>query len=282
MADSQHSRSVDAWHVYLLLDPRKTGIQAIRYVGWTVHPKRRTNFHVSVSRGVKVKGRTRCYSWLKGLGKAGRQPVMLVIESGTGDEWYEAERGWITYYRMIGAPLTNHSDGGDGAPGAVPSAEKRAKIGAAHRGKKHSPEARERMKAAQAKAAEKRRGFKHTEEAKSRIRAGHLGKRKRPRTEAERARLSEFQRGNKKNPEAVEKTARAHRGKIVSEHTRMLLGASRRGKKLSDEHKAKLRVGQARFKQRPDYAQRKRAAARKTWATRRLNQKKQEQGLLFN
>lgn len=89
------------------------------------------------------------------------------------------------------------------------------------------------------------RGYKHTEEARANMSAAHKG---RPHhSEEEKAKRSERMKGNKYNtgrkqsPEEIEARAKHHRGKIVSKETRAKMSAALKGRKLSEEHKAKLR-----------------------------------------
>lgn len=84
-----------------------------------------------------------------------------------------------------------------------PSAEHRAKISSANKGKERSPEHR-------AKISNTLKGRKHTEEAK--------------------AKISKAGKGRKKTPEAIEKTASKNRGRKNSEETKAKISASKKGK----------------------------------------------------
>ncbi len=129
--------------------------------------------------------------------------MLTVVDTGVGDGWADAEIRWIAHHRrLVGDRLTNLTDGGEGARGCVRSAETRAKIGAAHKGKKLSDETKERLReskvgkplssehvtklseahrglkrsqASVAKSASFWRGRAHTDEARSRVRASHEG-----------------------------------------------------------------------------------------------------------
>ncbi len=128
-----HNDRMDrTWHIYTLADPRNG---AVRYVGWSFKPTQRLCAHMSeAKRKVSHKGR-----WILQLG--GAKPVLKIVESGTGPGWADAERRWIAHFRAEQAPLTNLTDGGEGAPGYIPSAETRAKMSAVHRGRRNSDDA---------------------------------------------------------------------------------------------------------------------------------------------
>ncbi len=111
-------------------------------------------------------------------------------------------------------PLANHTDGGEGASGAKRSLEDRARKRAAILGRKHSPEARARMR--KPKSAEHNatlRGKKRSPETRAKITARLTGQKLAP----ERV---EMMRLRRPSPETLAKV---------------------RGRKLSPEHIAKLR-----------------------------------------
>ncbi len=125
--------------IYLLWDPRNGDI---RYVGQTKRPARRLYCH---QRAENKKGH--CVNWERSLAHEGLSCAWAIVEDGLADdEANERERWWIAYGRSCGWPLTNLSDGGDGPWGYNPSPEHREKIGKANRGKRHSTEARERIR----------------------------------------------------------------------------------------------------------------------------------------
>jgi NUMOD3 motif len=75
----------------------------------------------------------------------GRELPKLKIRDGlTESAAFEIERAFIAAIgrEAHGGPLVNLTDGGEGRSGAILSAESRAKIAAAHRGRKLSPEHR--------------------------------------------------------------------------------------------------------------------------------------------
>lgn len=106
--------------VYGLVDPRTL---LVRYVGKTVSGMRRPRNHGEAAR---LKARTYCAAWVHSLHAAGLTYTIVVLEHGPKDQLSDIERWWIAYGRACGWPLTNLTDGGDGAPGVVRSAESRA------------------------------------------------------------------------------------------------------------------------------------------------------------
>src|SRR4051794_9401896 len=111
------------WVIYTLKSPRTGGV---RYVGWTARtPEQRLNAHISVAINRPASHKD---NWILSLLAVGLQPVIEVIESGTGQGWREAERRWIAEYRTRGALLVNGTDGGDGTLGRVHTSEQRARL----------------------------------------------------------------------------------------------------------------------------------------------------------
>ena len=129
--------------IYGLIDPTT---QELRYIGKTTLPLRiRYNRHISDANKVKR------YSsqWVRSVLNKGYKPDVFVLEEVEGD-WVEAEQFWISYWKALGARLTNHTIGGEGQSGAkmpVRTQEHRDKIAAALRGKKASPEVRQKLSA---------------------------------------------------------------------------------------------------------------------------------------
>lgn len=113
-------------YVYALLCPDTL---AVRYVGKTTNdPRKRLAHHLC-----DPATNHRTY-WLRSLRREGKRPVLAVLEVIAGSGWQE-ERDWIADFRATGEPLVNQTDGGEGVPGRVMSAEQKAKIGDANRGR---------------------------------------------------------------------------------------------------------------------------------------------------
>lgn len=128
--------------VYTLSDPR-TG--AVRYVGKTCHSlKQRLKEHM-LPKNLKAHTYKNC--WLRLLKGNELRPLIEVVEVA-GEEVDEAERFWIAQFRAWGFDLTNATDGGEGTTGLKRkprTAEHRANLGAAHRGKIISVEQRKKL-----------------------------------------------------------------------------------------------------------------------------------------
>ena len=99
------------WVIYTLHDPRTPS--EIRYVGVT-HQKtyRRRKHHIGEAR--RGSNKTHSARWIRRLLHDGVKPELTVIEEGSGDTWGQAETKWISYYRNLGAKLTNLTGGGEG------------------------------------------------------------------------------------------------------------------------------------------------------------------------
>lgn len=112
-----------------------------RYVGFTIRLKQRREAHNSG----REKGRKGV--WVRQLLAVGAHVVMTVLHEFHSDDALDraiVEANWIEDYRDEYSDLLNDSGGGDGV--APHSKEMRAKIGAALRGKKHTPESIAKMK----------------------------------------------------------------------------------------------------------------------------------------
>lgn len=130
--------------VYVLVDPIT---DYVRYVGKSINPKERLATHIREARNGSVLHSRR---WISGLLSKNMKPELIVLEElDTAEEANEAEKYWIASFRIIGANLTNRTDGGDGqSQGYKPSQEAIAKIVGKLKGQKRSDEVKERYKAA--------------------------------------------------------------------------------------------------------------------------------------
>ena len=130
-----------------------------------------------------------CACWIRSLRARGLDYGWTVLERCLdATRLPDAEQRWIRQLREAGADLLNCTDGGEGSPGM--NAETRAKLRAAHLGRKRpprSPEWCERIAAAQRgkkrtpeqieRQAAALRGRTLTEERKQALRIGHARRR---------------------------------------------------------------------------------------------------------
>lgn len=172
--------------VYALIDPTST---EIRYVGKTAKaPCLRLAQHLQPS---ALRAKNHKSTWLRKLHVSGITPELHVVETcDTVESLNESERFWISYFRYIGAALTNSTDGGDGnSPGYCPDARTRAKISAALKGRTPSETTRRNSSAARRgvtvsthtreKLREARKGYIPTDETRA-TRRKYAGSRCRP------------------------------------------------------------------------------------------------------
>lgn len=98
----------DAMYVYLLCDPRRSGIDSIAYVGLSSNPVRRLHRHLRAARRAE---RSPVARWLRSLR---RRPELHIFAVTTRDHGAIAERAVMMVLRAFGAPLVNRGKGGEG------------------------------------------------------------------------------------------------------------------------------------------------------------------------
>lgn len=222
-ARDARSRSQDLtrpWHIYALADPRFPS--EVRYIGWTTDPKRRLKTHIRDAKSGKDK--TLCGNWKRGVLADGITPEMQLLESGQGLGHDSAETRWVAYYKDAGAQLTNMTRGGGGTSGRVVPQVVRDRIGAAHRGRKHTITAKHNMSLAHI-------GKRHKPEQTAKIVTALRGRKI---TDGERQQRC----GRKASAEAVQKSADARRGQRRSDTSREKMSAAHRGVPLTPAHVA--------------------------------------------
>lgn len=154
-ADLVVDRALCTVAIYALRDPRDG---EIRYIGKAQDPDARYLQHL---RPANLRATTKKNSWLKNLAADGLTPELEIIDWVPAEDADAAEIHWIAWHRMGGCRLTNGTDGGDGFRGKQ-TAEHRAKIGEALRGRKQTAEARANLSAA-------RTGIKISDEGRKKI-----------------------------------------------------------------------------------------------------------------
>ena len=117
--------------IYGLIDPRNG---QLRYVGKTsgqlsirlahhVHRSlhQRTNYHKA--------------NWIRGLVSEGYRPQIIALVETDHDTFVQAETFYIRYFREMGCPLTNLTDGGEGCEGFKHSEEAKLRMSILKKGK---------------------------------------------------------------------------------------------------------------------------------------------------
>lgn len=146
--------------IYGLIDPRNN---QLRYIGKTKDCVSRLKSHIRFAKKQKF---THCHVWLRQVMKENKLPELCVIEEVPENQsWQDAEKFWISYWKYLGANLTNIREGGDGPVNQyICSEETKQKIIQARTGKKFSLEAIESFKASWTPERRKKSG----EEVRSR------------------------------------------------------------------------------------------------------------------
>lgn len=173
--------------------------------------------------------RNRNDHWNRVVAKHGVE-VAIVAYFDTEAESFAHEISLVAAYRTIGAPLTNRTDGGEGASGMRHGPEARAKIAAAHLGATLTASVK-------AKIGEANRGRVRSAEAREKIVAGLTG---RPVSAETRIKMSASQHGRVVSEDHRRKLSIANTGKKLSAETKAKIGAASRGHVCSDETRAKL------------------------------------------
>lgn len=217
--------------VYGLVDPR-TG--EVRYIGRSSSGLRRPRMHFFPS---KLTERNHKANWMRSLLSAGVRPEIIVLEEfAFAADTVVAECFWIAQARGLGWSLTNQTDGGEGASGAIRSPETRARISRAVREHLATSGVREQLSTAQ--RARFARAPVSTE-TRAKISANGRG---RTLSADHRAKISTASQN--RSPEYRAKISAANRARVVSPETRAKLSATSTGRKATEETRAKMRLSQ--------------------------------------
>lgn len=202
--------------IYALLDEQRR----IRYVGQSENHEKRAQEHWR-TRNTKdrIRRNPDLAAWLQGLPQA---PGFHVFQSVSYARRHAAEAYWTELLGAVpGVGLLNVFTG------ATPGERTRAKLSERNRGrapwikgKSHTAESRAKMSAAQ-------KGKTVSEETRSRMRA------------AQQAR-THWPRGRKLTEEQRARIGDAHRGKTVTEQTREKISKANKGRRLTEEQRAKI------------------------------------------
>lgn len=275
------------FYVYAYLDPRKPGKYVYGEYSFDFEPfyigkgfNNRMNMHMFES-VQKIGCNNHKINKIKKIIKEfGDNPIIIKLKENLFEE--ESFVFEIDYIKAIGridlknGPLTNMTEGGDGA--SNPSEETRRKISIGSSSKKTSQETRERLRKSRLgkKASEETKekfkkqkvgennplyGKKHKEETKEKIRITKTGK-KRSKEAIEKGRIANT--GKKHTEETKEKIRKKNIGKKHTEKTREKIRIAKIGKKRSKESIEKTRAKNT-GKKRPIDAIEKTAKANKKW-----------------
>jgi len=188
--------------IYALCEPNS---RTVRYLGKSNSPQRRLKQHMSVS--------SKCASllgaWLRELISRNEVPNLVVLSEISIELWKKEEKLFIRAGRVLCMNLVNSTDGGEGV---TMTPQTRAKIAAAHLGRKHSPATKTKLSAI--KLGRKLPPF--TAEHKARIGLANAGKNHgmfgRSHTVEARSAISSAGRARKHSLESKEKLRAAKLG----------------------------------------------------------------------
>jgi hypothetical protein len=91
-------------YIYALRDPDS---QEIRYIGKSLNPWKRLSSHI------KDKDKTPKTCWIHKLLNQHKKPILDVLDKVKEEYWKEVECLYIAYYKKLGHPLLNMTEGGD-------------------------------------------------------------------------------------------------------------------------------------------------------------------------
>lgn len=194
--------------IYGLCEP---GTNLVRYVGKTIHLKKRLKEHVYVA--VKFNHKSHKDNWIRSLQPS--VPSIIVLEECTEDTWQEAERRWIARYRKDGSSNTNSLDGGQ--RGHVGKRPYNRSHQAWNKGKKYPQEVIAKIVASHLGQVPWNKGVPWSEEVKKKLSESHKGL-----------------RGNRLGHKATDE----QRARMSAAHIGLKSGNT--GKRRTDEWKAKM------------------------------------------
>jgi hypothetical protein len=229
--------------IYVLKDPETL---EVRYVGFTRRAlKYRLTGHIA---DVDHKPHLRKSRWLGKILSKGLHPLVEVIEElQETDDWEEAEKRQIAYFREQGCNLTNLTDGGQSTNGWLPTIENRKRMSEGQTSKPRTEKQLEAMRKLHEFNTGKIRSIKipkpkkprpkKTEEQKRRhseLLKGHVV------SEETRRKISLANKGKKLTEEQIRKTTEKNRGRKRTEEFCKRQSEYRKGKPMSEETKRKL------------------------------------------
>lgn len=198
--------------IYCLRDPI-TNLP--RYIGKANDPFKRMKGHL---RDAKYR-RSHREKWIAALLDKGLRPMLEVLDEVPNELWETYERDYVAGFRMLGFPLVNGTDGGDGI--SNPSLAVRQKISVTKTGSRASAETKAKMSRSQT-------GRRHTDESREKMNRVQAG---RTFSDEARAKISQTLTGKKQSEETRRKRGLALSG----------AGNGNYGKTFSAETRQKIR-----------------------------------------
>ena len=124
--------------IYGLVDPFTN---QCRYVGKSSSGLRRARNHFSPYVYDNTEKHTHVHKWVKVCISQGKQPIPVILqEYNSNSEALEGEKYWIQYFKDLGIPLTNITEGGGGSLGRRQTEDAKQRISKANKGRVKTPE----------------------------------------------------------------------------------------------------------------------------------------------
>ena len=243
--------------IYVLKDDSE---QAVRYVGKTT--ARDYEYRMKAHRTVSLRRRrTKKERWICSVIESGGAIASRIVNVASSDaEAAAAERDLIAFYRSVGEPLTNLTDGGEGTSGSKyrltaetrlrqsiaarkrppKSPEHRSRIAETLRGRRLSPEHKAKVLAGLPAALKASRCTPWTPERRARL---SLAIKTSARCVAVREKIAEDRRGKPRTIESrLKQSATAKKSPRVAAMIERL-AALNKGKPISEERRRKTAAG---------------------------------------
>ncbi len=187
--------------IYVLVHPLT---KEIRYCGGTVQKiTQRLYNHVYDSKNLTYYHH--CSNWIRSLLNKGLKPEIIVIQELDFKNYFEIEKQWIAWLRLIGTRLTNSTDGGEGTLGYVFSEESKQKMSLAAKDKPKTKDHRENISLGKLGKSNGNEGNKHSLKTIEKLRQSGLA---RTHSKETKDRMSESQKGKHSSPKSEEHKAR--------------------------------------------------------------------------
>ena len=217
----------------------------IKYVGKTVGTlKNRLNEHI---RNALAGNRLHIDCGIRAMFRRGFSPTIDLFTEIEGSKWAVVEQLYIKHFRYLGYRLWNITDGGEGVPGHIHSAETRQKLRLCHIGQKCTEETKQKMS-----KSHRRYQTEETKKKLSRMKKGKPGSTKGMHySERARKNMSDAAKGRVWTEEARQNNSESHKGLTpwnkgehglykTSDETKKKISTKLKGKPFSNKHKTNL------------------------------------------